>query len=205
MAKRIQKIYWNMDKQRLEDSDGNSLRNKDQYPYIYYKEKPTIELHLLIDGPDSSGEDSSAAGLYQRLASTMWFSVNVDDDYDHDDSSAEGPLCKVTDGDIDESSVDTGILSFTLDGDTVPLSNALGTDAKLSSTYMEVLGYDSQMGLEFVTRIPFHCKNIQDPSDGSGTPASTQSDNFDWYTDGNGRQCLRILNDDGQILADLTP
>lgn len=201
MSKRKQKIYWDLDNQALTDSSGVSLRSESQYPYIFYKENPEFEVHLLSDN------EGDSSGKYDDLTDSMWFSICIDDDYDHDhdDSSNAGPLCKVTDSDIDQSSITDGVLSFTMNGNTSQLGDVLGTSKEVNNTRLEILGYGSQMTLEFVARIPIICKNIMDPSGGTATPLSIQGANFDWYVDGSGKQCLRILNDDGQVLVDLTP
>lgn len=199
MPKRKQKIYWDIDNQVLTDSNGSSLRSESLYPYIFYKENPEFEVHLLSD------DEGDSSGKYDDLTSSMWFSIAIDDDYDHDDSSSVGPLCKVTDSDIDQTSISSGILTFIMNGNTSQLEKALGTQQEIKNTRLEILAYDSEMTLEFVSRIPIICKNIMDASGGTATPSTTGSTNFEWYTNTSGQQCLRILNDDGQILTELTP
>ena len=202
MSQRIQKIYWDLDNELLQDVSGASSTNK--YPYIYYKEKPQIQLFFRSeDSGDSSGNNFA----YLNLSNNTWFSICVDDDFNHGDSSASGPLCKVTDFNIIQTDLATlGKLTFTLDANTLALRNAITNSQELTGVWLEVLGYNSQMDLEFVTRIPFDCRNIMDPSGGTGVPAAVvDNTNFSWYVNSSGQQCLRILNDDGLVLADLTP
>ena len=199
--RRLITIYWDVVNKCHRNSSGDKTRS-DQYPYINYIEKPIVNLYLVTD-------DSLTA--YDKLNATYSYSVAVDNDFDHSNNL----MCKTDDdeinvtGDWEGDSANTpdpasGEFSIRLDANTTQYRDKIGTVSEKANTKLELKCYNSTSGdLWAVFRMPFRCYNIVD--DGSATPTG-RVDNYEWYTDpASQKQSLRIRNDAGEVLVELTP
>jgi len=198
--RRLITIYWDVVNECHRNSAGEKIR-KDQYPFINYREKPIANLYLVTDDSLTS---------YAELNATYTFSAAIDDDFDH----STNLMCKTDNdeinitGDWEGDSANTpstaaGEFSIRLDADTTQYRDKIGTNQEKNNTKLEVKCYDTTSGdLWAVFRMPFRCYNIID--DGSATPTGRVS-NYEWYDNDEGKQCLRIKNDDGEVLAEFSP
>jgi hypothetical protein len=198
--RRLIVIYWDVVNKCHRDSSGAKVRS-DQYPFINYREKPIVNLYLVTDDSLTS---------YSELNATYNFTAAIDDDFDH----STGLMCKTEDdeinvtGDWEGDSANTpstaaGEFSILLNADTSEYDSKIASLSEKAGTKLEVHCYDSTSGdLWAVFRMPFRCLNIID--DDSATPTARLS-NFEWYTNGDGKQCLRIKNDAGEVLTELDP
>jgi len=149
-SKRLINIYYDVVNNIHYDSDGISLR-KALLPYIIYKEKPLVNLYLVID---------SSLTPFTQFDGTETFSVSIDNDF----ASATDPICKTANSGINvngdflgNSSTNAdpanGEISVRLDALTTEYRSRVGTDQKLNNTYMELQAF-SGSDLVFACQMP---------------------------------------------------
>jgi len=169
-------IYWDVKDNVFRDSGGVQLRSAD-FPFINFKENPLINLQLVTDSLLTELTDLN------DLVSTAEFRVAVDDDFD--DSSTV--LCRATHsmfnktGEWEVESTGTadealGQFSFYLNANTTELDDALGSNARINNSKMELIIEDTPGGVVCaVYRFPFRCRNLIDPT---GTSPTTIADTY---------------------------
>ena len=211
--KRIITVYYDIIAGAHRDSDGVEIRN-DLYPYIIYKERPLVNLHLVID-------DTPTA--YTGLAANIVFSASIDDDFDH----ATDLMCKTEDAGINvtgdwgaglNADPTQGEISIRLDAYNSAYQAKIGTSYEQNNTKLELLGFEYGTGdLVFAIQMLFRAYNIQDDS-GSVPPepednywTKTESDArflqpselaayMEWFTEG-GIKKLRFYDEDGNTIG----
>lgn len=117
------KIYYDMAQQSRVDSSGtrtNSTIN------LRYKEKPTWEIVVAADGSSVN------------LAGAASWRAAVDRDY----SSATEPMCRSVGASIDASRAALGIISVTIDANTVSFFSAVDGKNTPQNAYFELWGLD---------------------------------------------------------------
>lgn len=160
-------LYYDVNEDVLRDSDGNAL-NSNQYPFIYYKERPMVHLLLVTD---------SALTPYTALSDGDDASVVIDADY----NDVTDPYCDTDDalinvvgewksgGDADKSA---GEFSIPLDADNSAFDDAVGASYQIKTTQLELQIWDSS-DLQAVFWIPFFIKNLMDRGGVSPEPAGS--------------------------------
>jgi hypothetical protein len=155
--KRVISIQYNVLTSTLLDANGLALRSKD-YPFVYFKEKPLVNLQLVID---------EELNEYTGIPAGASFSVSIDSDFNHTSevmARTANALINVA-GDWDGGTADCtqGQLSIPLDAYTGSFRTKVGTAQEKTSTALEVLVFDPITAeLIQVFRFPFRCLNIQD-------------------------------------------
>lgn len=190
-------IYFDTEANMLRDSAGNSLLMA-YLPYITFREKIIINLQLVTD---------SDLTVYDRLDTNMTFEAAIDYAFQSSQlmsktlNSGFNVAADWDDGDT--ADVTAGELSIKMNGSTTGFETKIGTNASLSTTKFELKIIDANNNLYGRYEFPFITKGLI--SDGDALP-DQETENFQWFTDPNtGAKCLRIVNDDGEVLQVLHP
>lgn len=176
MSRRIIPIYYvlNLNKQVAgsETGSGEALP-----PYVYYKENPLIQLHLL---ESEMTDEGLVYTPYDGLSESFIFSAVIDTDY----TNSTVHFCKTFDSnfnietDWDDISIPDGRICLRLNLNTVDALSRIGTTAAFTTTQLEIQAHSSGTNpqLVFVARFPIYVYNLMDKpawipvEDESGTP-----------------------------------
>ncbi len=198
--KRIFTVWYDVVNKVIRGSDGSEL-GKNDYPYIVFREKPLMNLHLVTD-------DQLTA--YADFEGDEVFSAAIDDDFDHSDAV----MCKSDNTQINisgdwggdssgDASSENGEFSIRLDANTTSFQTKIGTNKELRTAYFELLAFDGSDGTMIASfQMEFNTRNILD--DEGTSPPVTVIQNFVWF-EKDGEQCLRLQNDEGTTLAEWCP
>ncbi len=199
-TKRLIEIWWDMVLNTHLDSNGNAV-TKDEWPFIYYKEKPLVNLHLISPTADNP------LNPYTELSNGLTFTASIDNDYDHNTDL----MCKTTGsginqaGDWDGGTADytQGQLSIRLNANNSFYQSKISTNQEKRNTYFELLGYDGTAEITVVIQMPFRTFNIID-DDGATPEEVVEALYIEEYEQG-GAKCLRFKNSDGITLETMCP
>lgn len=199
--RRIIEMYYDVNAQVLRNSPSGEEVRIALLPYISFREKVIVNLQLVIDSDLSPFTELDEGGLQ--------FEASVDKTF-----MSGSLMCKTLDSGINQegdwtvTSDDTadpsqGQISIRLNANTSSFQSRIGTLAELPSTQMELQVKDSEDNVVFNFRMPLRCLGVLNDS---GLVPTELSDNFQWFTDPvTGKQCLRLVNDDGEVLEVFRP
>ena len=182
MKNRLIPIYYHVHTGVLYGSNG-VLANKTAYPFMYFMEKPMINL-TLIDSIDSNNNITP----YTDFEGTETFKAVIDNDWDH----SSDPMVRTFNTDFNQAgdwriSDDSGIsqanpstygtLSFPLNGNTTSFQSAISGKSKAADNpSLEIYVYDGTTLLATYS-IPFVCYNVRDIGDDPLESTSSQFSN----------------------------
>lgn len=198
-ARRLIELYYDVTRRVLRASTGEVLRIVD-FPYITFAEQVTVNIQLVTD---------SALTVYTQLTGTELFEGVIDKEFNT-------PLLMVQTlnagfnlaGDWGSSggTADTtqGQLSLRLNALTDGFKYKIGTKAERPGTQLEILVRDANSNVDTVLAMAFRTlgmlRSIQVTADTAPTG------NLVTFTDPEtGAQGVRLVNDDGEVLAVFTP
>lgn len=168
MSRRVQPVYWDVVNQKLYDSTSAAIR-AERVPYIIFREKIIVELHLVTD---------SALTPYTEQSDSWTYTASLDSDYDH----TTAVMCKTLDADINkagdwspdssgQATASEGEFSIRLDADTSSFQSKVGTLPEVRGTLLELLGWDGTT-LVSAIRFRFRALNIIDDNGTVPGPAA---------------------------------
>jgi hypothetical protein len=190
-------IYYDVVSRILRDADGNELRAS-LFPKISFSQQAMVNLHLVTDAENTAytelvGDETYVATLDNHfdslllMAQTLNTGINQAGDWG-------------ASGDADPT---VGQISISLNAFTEGFQTKIGTAAELPGTMLELVVMDSAGCVLLVFRFSFRTCGLLITV--TGTPGIPLG-NFQWFIDPvSGAQCLRIVNDEGEVLSVLTP
>jgi len=199
MSRRLIDIYYDTTNLVLLDSSGNILP-RTSFPVLRYRELSLINLRLV------TGSDM---GAYTSLESDTVFEATVDDSF-----ASSSVMCKTLDAGINvagdwladsaaQADMTQGEISIKMNADTTGFRDTIGTDAEVPATMLGIKA--SNPNGEIIDGWIMDIRTLNVVGDSSAVPSEV-SDNFEWFTDpATGAQCLRIVNDNGEVLQILSP
>jgi len=192
-------MYYDVNACVLRDSSGNVLP-RSQFASLRYRELSLINLQL-VTGSDMAD--------YTSLAGDTVFEASVDNSF-----ASASLMCKTLDAGINvtgdwksssslQADPTAGEISIKINADTTGFRDTIGTNAEVPSTKLGVKAYN--LNSEMIDAWIMDIRAVNLVGDNSALPTGV-SDNFEWFTDtATGAQCLRIVNDDGEVLEVLSP
>jgi len=141
--KRIINIWYDIVNRMHRDSSGAQIRFED-YPYITYTEKPTVRLRIVTD------ENLTA---WTDLDGSEEYSASIDNDFNHDSSSAL--MCKTLNANINvagdwvaggQADPGAGEWSIRLDADNSNYQGKIASYQELAGTKFELLAFEAGSG-----------------------------------------------------------
>lgn len=197
MSRRKFDIYYDVNARIYRNSTGNPLR-RENFPYIYFRERPIVNLHLVTD---------SSATAYTSLTASQTFQGAVDNAF-----TSAALMCKTLNAGINvagdwgatgTADPTAGELSIKLNADTTGFQTKISTYAELPGTELEIIAKAADNSIDEVFRMPIKTLGLMNDS---GAIPSVISDNWEWFTDAaTGKQCAWVMNDDGEVMETLTP
>jgi len=196
-TRRLIQVWFDVNAQLLRDEDGNELRYS-LFPFINYGEQVLVNLLLVND---------SALDPYTGLAGDEQFEANIDKEFNTPlvmVQTTNGGINQAGDwgpgGDADPTQ---GQISIRLNALTQGFQYKIGQARELSGTMLELLAKNSSDEIVDVFRMSFKTRGILRFV--SAIPSEPVGD-FQWFTDPvTGKQGLKIVNDDGEVLQILVP
>ena len=195
--RRLIQIWYDVNAEVLRYSpSGNEVRLA-SLPHITFRETPLVNLQLVTDS-DLTAYTGLPAGLTYEAAidsafvssalmcKTLTSGINVAGDW----GAAAGTADPTA-----------GQISIRLNGNTTGFQSKIGSDAELMSTKLEVQAQGAGDIIFQVFVMPFRTFNL---INSDGAEPAEYSENFEWFEQ-DGVQCLRILNDAGEVLQTLCP
>ena len=150
-------IYYNLSRQTRCNEFGMPLNGN--VPQLRFKEQPQWSLCLL----DNEGNPFDMTGITS-------FRIAVDTDFSHKTT----PIMRTLDENIDQSEKQNGILTFTLNANTVEFQNAVdGVNNK--KAYFELWGLDQNGHTKLYVIFEIRIASVIDP-DGGDLPEEVPSD-----------------------------
>jgi hypothetical protein len=168
MNRRIIEIYYDINNKRFYDASGN-IQDSGSYPYIYFQEKPLVQLHLVTN---------QALAAYTGLTGGESFEAVIEYDF----ATGTTPLCRTYNSDInlagDWAATDAtqGKLSVRLDASNTRFQEVIGTSAEKSGTQFELVARNISGDVVFVVRFLFRCYNLM--SLGTQDPPAPESEYY---------------------------
>jgi len=194
--RRLISVFYDVNAQVLMDSAGNQLM-MNYLPSISFREKIVLNLSLVTD---------SDLTPYDKLDSDNTFEAAID--YAFQSSQL---MIKTLNSGVNQTGswnytqnpdVTVGQISALLNASTTGFETKIGTKASLATTKLELKIFDANNNLFGRYEFPFVTKGLISDSD---VIPDEETENFQWFTDDSGAKCLRIVNNDGEVLQVLSP
>lgn len=200
--RRLTRLWYDISSEKLRTSTGMELRTELR-PWITYREKVLVNLKLVTDA-ELSEYDLSAASTFRAaidkdlgnpilMCETLSTGINQTGEWFEGSSSV---LWR-------DADLSKGELAIRLNADTRSFLAKIQGKGELRTSEFEVKAYNSAEDLIFTCRFKFRTKSLID-IDGQAVEDAEQTQNFEWFTH-DGAQCLRIVNDQGEVLDVLCP
>ena len=196
-VRRLVQMWFDVNEGVLRTENGEEVRMA-LLPAITFRELILINLTLVIN---------SDLDPYDDLDATMEFEATIDKAY-----QSTSPLCRTLNSGINvagdwgsgsTADVTVGEISVKMTASTDNFKDIIGTKAELPGTRFQLVAKDTIGNVLGTFIMPFRCLNVL--SDSGAVPAE-YLENFDWFEDPiTGKKCLRIVNDDGEVLEVLSP
>ena len=194
-------LWYDVNARILRQSPSGEPLRVGNYPWVTFREKPIVNLTLVTD--------ATLTPYTGLVGGTLNMEAAVD--YDFRSSLL---MCKTLNAGFQQAGdwgsggtadLALGQVSVRLNANTTGFQSKIGNRDRLLTTRLEVLVMDTDEGDELAQRLemPFEVQNIVNDS---GTVPEEMSQNFIWFTDpGSGAKCLRIVNDDGEVISVMKP
>jgi len=196
------KLYFDVNENILRDSDGNELRYS-SFPTIAFAQQVIVNLQLVTDSSGTKYTNLEADQLYEAsidkefdtplmMVQTLNSGINQDGDWSTDGGSTWG-----------NPDPTQGEISIRLNALTTGYKYKIRQLRERPGTHLELLVKNGAGEPVQVWEFPFRTLGIL-----KSIPVESiePTGNFEWFTDpGTGKQGLRIVNDDGEVLQVLVP
>jgi len=196
-TRRFIQIWFDVNAQILRDDAGNELRYS-LFPFINYGEQVLVNLQLVNDSTldpytGLEGDESYEASIDREFNTPLLMVQTTNGGINQTGDWGPG-------GDADPTQ---GQISIRMSGATTGFQYKIGQSRELPGTKMELIAVNGADEIMDVFRMSFKTRGmIKFLTTVSSDPAG----DFVWFTDpATGKQGLKVINDDGEVLQILVP
>lgn len=163
---RIIKVYFNVTTGKVQNASGSSVPSS-QYPHIYYKENPILNLLLVTDNSNTPYTGLDATGLVWKGAIAQDYDSSTDVMVAIADAAFQqsGDWYMIGNSSSNAGTADEtlGEISIQVNANDANFASALGTKSQLNNTFLEVQLVDaasSGANVVYVVTVPIVCRNL---------------------------------------------